>query len=202
MITIGVDAPGAQAAARGGRPERYRPRGRAVAGRQRRPWVGRAAVLGGYARGAPAVGHRGPWKCGRRLAQHLVGAGEVAYEVNPRWPVAGRRGARQWERGTCWTRTRWLGWVLPVATPRGPGACWWWTKPGSSRRGRSRAGWRASTAAPPPPRPPDRRATTRQPRLAGPAGGGTSKPWPAPATFTDAPAHSAINGYYSTKLMI
>ena len=40
-------------------------------------------------------GIEGAWNYGRGVAQHLVGAGEAVYEVNPRWTAAGRRGARR-----------------------------------------------------------------------------------------------------------
>jgi transposase len=40
-------------------------------------------------------GVEGAWNYGRGLAQHLVAAGEVVYEVNPRWTAQRRRGARQ-----------------------------------------------------------------------------------------------------------
>jgi transposase len=40
-------------------------------------------------------GVEGAWNYGRGLAQHLVGAGEVVYEINPRWTERGRRGARR-----------------------------------------------------------------------------------------------------------
>ncbi len=39
-------------------------------------------------------GLEGAWGYGRGLAQHLVGAGELVYEVNARWTAAGRRRAR------------------------------------------------------------------------------------------------------------
>ena len=39
-------------------------------------------------------GIEGAWNYGRGLAQHLVAAGEVVFEVNPRWTAQGRRGAR------------------------------------------------------------------------------------------------------------
>ena len=46
--------------------------------------------------GAPRRwGIEGAWNYGRGLAQHLVGAGEVVYEVNPRWTAEGRRSARR-----------------------------------------------------------------------------------------------------------
>jgi transposase len=46
--------------------------------------------------GAPRQwGIEGAGNSGRGLAQHLVGAGEVAYEVNPRWTAGGRRRARR-----------------------------------------------------------------------------------------------------------
>ena len=41
------------------------------------------------------VGVEGAWGYGRGLAQHLVTAGEVVYEVNARWTAAGRRSARE-----------------------------------------------------------------------------------------------------------
>jgi transposase len=40
-------------------------------------------------------GIEGAWNYGRGFAQALVAAGEVVYEVNPRWTAAGRRRARQ-----------------------------------------------------------------------------------------------------------
>lgn len=40
-------------------------------------------------------GIEGAWGYGRGLAQHLVGNGEVVYEINARWTAAGRRRARQ-----------------------------------------------------------------------------------------------------------
>jgi len=40
-------------------------------------------------------GVEGAWNYGRGLAQHLVAADEVVYEVNPRWTAKGRRGARR-----------------------------------------------------------------------------------------------------------
>ena len=40
-------------------------------------------------------GIEGAWNYGRGLAQHLVAAGEVVYEVNPRWTALGRRSARK-----------------------------------------------------------------------------------------------------------
>lgn len=39
-------------------------------------------------------GVEGTWNYGRGLAQHLVGAGETVYEINPRWTADGRRRAR------------------------------------------------------------------------------------------------------------
>ena len=46
--------------------------------------------------GAPRQwGIEGAWNYGRGLAQHLVDAGEVVYEVNPRWTAEGRRSARR-----------------------------------------------------------------------------------------------------------
>lgn len=41
------------------------------------------------------VGIEGAWGYGRGLAQHLVAAGEVVHEVNPRWTADGRRSARK-----------------------------------------------------------------------------------------------------------
>ncbi|MDP9353034.1 MAG: transposase, partial [Chloroflexota bacterium] len=43
-------------------------------------------------------GIEGAWNLGRGLAQHLVGAGEAVYEVNPRWTAEGRRRARRAEK--------------------------------------------------------------------------------------------------------
>jgi transposase len=40
-------------------------------------------------------GIEGAWNYGRGLAQALAGAGEIVYEVNPRWTATGRRRARQ-----------------------------------------------------------------------------------------------------------
>jgi transposase len=40
-------------------------------------------------------GIEGAWNYGRGLAQYLVDAGEVVYEVNPRWTAEGRRSARR-----------------------------------------------------------------------------------------------------------
>jgi transposase len=40
-------------------------------------------------------GIEGAWNYGRGLAQQLVAADEVVYEVNPRWTAAGRRRARR-----------------------------------------------------------------------------------------------------------
>src|SRR5687767_11389744 len=40
-------------------------------------------------------GIEGAWNYGRGLAQHLVAAGEVVYEVNARWTAEGRRRARR-----------------------------------------------------------------------------------------------------------
>ena len=40
-------------------------------------------------------GIEGAWNYGRGLAQHLVAAGEVVFEVNPRWTALGRRSARK-----------------------------------------------------------------------------------------------------------
>ena len=40
-------------------------------------------------------GIEGAWNYGRGLAQHLVGAGEMVYEVNPRWTAQSRRRARK-----------------------------------------------------------------------------------------------------------
>lgn len=40
-------------------------------------------------------GIEGAWNYGRGLAQTLVAAGEIVYEVNPRWTASGRRRARQ-----------------------------------------------------------------------------------------------------------
>ena len=46
--------------------------------------------------GAPRQwGIEGAWNYGRGLAQYLVDAGEVVYEVNPRWTAEGRRSARR-----------------------------------------------------------------------------------------------------------
>src|SRR5512142_1289276 len=44
---------------------------------------------------ARRVGIEGAWGYGRGLAQHLVAAGEVVYEVNARWTAVGRRSARK-----------------------------------------------------------------------------------------------------------
>lgn len=40
-------------------------------------------------------GIEGAWNYGRGLAQYLVAAGEVVFEVNPRWTAVGRRSARK-----------------------------------------------------------------------------------------------------------
>ncbi|MEA2640350.1 MAG: hypothetical protein QOF51_1744, partial [Chloroflexota bacterium] len=40
-------------------------------------------------------GIEGAWNCGRGLAQQLVAAGHIVYEVNPRWTAQGRRQARR-----------------------------------------------------------------------------------------------------------
>jgi transposase len=40
-------------------------------------------------------GIEGAWGYGRGLAQHLVAAGETAYEVSPRWTAAARKRARR-----------------------------------------------------------------------------------------------------------
>jgi len=46
--------------------------------------------------GAPRQwGIEGAWNYGRGLAQHLVDADEMVYEVNPRWTAEGRRSARR-----------------------------------------------------------------------------------------------------------
>jgi transposase len=46
--------------------------------------------------GAPRQwGIEGAWNYGRGLAQHLVAANEVVYEVNPRWTAEGRKTARR-----------------------------------------------------------------------------------------------------------
>ena len=93
MITIGVDA--------------HKRVHAAVAldetGREVAQWRGSATACGWDALrcwaatlGAPRQwGIEGAWNYGRGLAQHLVGAGEAVYEVNPRWTAAGRRGARR-----------------------------------------------------------------------------------------------------------
>ena len=93
MITIGVDA--------------HKRVHAAVAldetGREVAQWRGSATACGwdelrcwAATLGAPRQwGIEGAWNYGRGLAQHLVGAGEAVYEVNPRWTAAGRRGARR-----------------------------------------------------------------------------------------------------------
>jgi transposase len=40
-------------------------------------------------------GIEGAWSYGRGLAQHLVAAGELVYEINTRWTAVGRRSARR-----------------------------------------------------------------------------------------------------------
>jgi transposase len=44
------------------------------------------------------IGIEGAWGYGRGLAQHLVAAGEMVHEVNPRWTAQGRRSARRPEK--------------------------------------------------------------------------------------------------------
>lgn len=74
------------------------------AGRELAHWRGQNSALGwqGLLDWAIALDHgprqwgiEGAWNYGRGLGQHLVGAGETVYEVNPRWTAAGRRRARQ-----------------------------------------------------------------------------------------------------------
>jgi transposase len=40
-------------------------------------------------------GIEGAWNYGRGLAQHLVAAGEVVFDINPRWTAVRRRSARR-----------------------------------------------------------------------------------------------------------
>jgi transposase len=93
MITIGVDA--------------HKRMHVAVAlddaGREVGRWEGRNSINGwrelfSWARGLAddrQVGIEGAWGYGRGLAQLLVGAGEVVYEVSARWTAAQRRSARR-----------------------------------------------------------------------------------------------------------
>lgn len=37
----------------------------------------------------------GAWNCGGGLAQHLVAAGELVFDINPRWTAVWRRSARR-----------------------------------------------------------------------------------------------------------
>jgi transposase len=74
------------------------------AGREIAQWCGQNSTAGWQAMLEWAIGLEyssrqwgieGAWNYGRGLAQHLVEAGEVVYEVNARWTAAGRRRARQ-----------------------------------------------------------------------------------------------------------
>src|SRR5262245_45143347 len=88
MVTVGVDAHKAVHAAvaldaAGQTLGRWRGPNR------RAGWAALHAWAVGL--GAPRPwGIEGAWNSGRGPAQHLVAAGEVVCEVNPRWPVDGR----------------------------------------------------------------------------------------------------------------
>ena len=93
MITIGVDAHKALHVA-----VALDTAGRDIARWQgpnsERAWAELVAWATGLG-GPRQWGIEGAWNYGRGLAQHLVGAGETVYEVNPRWSAPGRRSARQ-----------------------------------------------------------------------------------------------------------
>jgi transposase len=93
MITIGVDA--------------HKREHVAVvldeAGRELDRWRGPNSAEGwlkmlGWASNLGSIrrwGIEGAWNYGRGLSQHLVGAGEEVYEVNPRWTVEARKRSRK-----------------------------------------------------------------------------------------------------------
>ena len=93
MITIGVDAhKGLDVAV--ALDDAGREIGHWQGANSRRAW----GELGQWAAnlGTPRQwGIEGAWNYGRGLAQHLVGAGETVYEVNPRWTAQRRRSARK-----------------------------------------------------------------------------------------------------------
>jgi transposase len=93
MITIGVDA------------HKREHVGLALddAGKELEHWRGPNSAVGwqrlmqwAVDLGAPrAWGIEGAWGYGRGLAQHLVAAGELVYDINSRWTALGRLGARR-----------------------------------------------------------------------------------------------------------
>lgn len=93
MITIGVDA----------HKRVHVALALGEAGRELGQWQGPNSAAGwqGLVQWALALGVDRQWGIegaggyGRGLAQHLVAAGEVVYEVNPRWTAFGRRSARK-----------------------------------------------------------------------------------------------------------
>jgi transposase len=93
MVTVGVDAHtkvhAAVALDEAGREVgRWRGANSPAGWQQLAVW---ARELGGSRR----WGVEGAWNYGRGLAQHLVAAGEVVYEVNARWTAQERRSARR-----------------------------------------------------------------------------------------------------------
>jgi hypothetical protein len=86
------------------------------AGRESHRWRGPNSAEGwlkmlGWASRLGSIrrwGVEGAWNYGRGLSQHLVGAGEEVYEVNPRWTAEVRKRSRaSWVRATGWTPGPW-----------------------------------------------------------------------------------------------